>query len=356
MKSVYKIKLVSLALAMLSIPSGIVKAGNPDRIGQAGATELLINPWARSSGWGGANSGSAQGLEAQFLNVAGTAFTKKTEVLFSHTNYLQGSGITLNAFGITQKMGESGVLGLSIMSMAFGEVDITTVDQPEPSLGTYSPQYINLGISYAKAFSNSIYGGLTLRIIDESISNVSAGGLAVDAGIQYVTGNNEAKDNIHFGIALRNVGTPLQFGGDGLSTRVNAPNTNNVYQLTVEQRTEGFEMPSLLNIGFAYDLELVKDHALSIAGNFTSNSFTNDQFTAGLQYGFKEIFMLRGGFTYEDNLFDDALRTTVYSGLSAGLTVDLPLGSGGKKFGIDYSYRSTQPWDGIHSFGFRFIL
>ncbi|MBK9781980.1 MAG: PorV/PorQ family protein [Anaerolineales bacterium] len=317
---------------------------------------MLINPWARSSGWGGANSGSAQGLEAQFLNVAGTAFTKKTEVLFSHTNYLQGSGITLNAFGITQKMGESGVLGLSIMSMAFGEVDITTVDQPEPSLGTYSPQYINLGISYAKAFSNSIYGGLTLRIIDESISNVSAGGLAVDAGIQYVTGNNEAKDNIHFGIALRNVGTPLQFGGDGLSTRVNAPNTNNVYQLTVEQRTEGFEMPSLLNIGFAYDLELVKDHELSIAGNFTSNSFTNDQFTAGLQYGFKEIFMLRGGFTYEDNLFDDALRTTVYSGLSAGLTVDLPLGSGGKKFGIDYSYRSTQPWDGIHSFGFRFIL
>ena len=62
-------------------------------------------------------------------------------------------------------------------------------------------------------------------------------------------------------------------GGDGLSTRVNAPNTNNVYQLTVEQRTEGFEMPSLLNIGFAYDLELVKDHELSIAGNFTSNSW-----------------------------------------------------------------------------------
>lgn len=356
MKSVYKIKLVSLALASLAIAGGNVKAGNPDRIGQAGATELLINPWARSSGWGGANSGACEGLEAQFLNVAGTAFTKKTEVLFSHTNFLQGSGITLNAFGITQKMGESGVLGLSIMSMAFGEVDITTVDQPEPSLGTYSPQYINLGLSYAKTFSNSIYGGLTLRIIDESISNVSAGGIAIDAGIQYVTGNNEDKNNIRFGIALRNVGTPLQFGGDGLSTRVNAPNTNNVYQLTVEQRTEGFEMPSLINIGVAYDFTLAQDHSLTLAGTFTSNSFTNDQFTGGLQYSFKKLFSLRGGFTYEDNLFDDALRTTVYSGPSAGMTVDLPLGSGGKKFGIDYSYRATQPWDGIHSFGFRFIL
>ncbi|MBK8363153.1 MAG: PorV/PorQ family protein [Bacteroidetes bacterium] len=269
---------------------------------------------------------------------------------------MQGSGITLNSFGIAQKMGESAVLGLSIMSMAFGEVDITTVDLPEPSLGTYSPQYINIGISYAKTFSNSIYGGLTLRIIDESISNVSAGGIAIDAGIQYVTGNNEEKNNIRFGIALKNVGTPLQFGGDGLSTRVDAPNTNNVYQLTVEQRTEGFEMPSLINIGLAYDFIMAKEHVLTLAGNFTSNSFTNDQFTGGLQYSFKKLFSLRGGFTYEDNLFDDDLRTTVYSGPSAGLTVDVPMGSSGKKFGIDYSYRATQPWDGIHSFGFRFIL
>ncbi|MBK9412108.1 MAG: hypothetical protein IPN61_01590 [Bacteroidetes bacterium] len=77
MKSVNKLKLVSLALAIVAMAGSTVKAGNPDRIGQAGATELLINPWARSSGWGGANSGAAEGLEAQFLNVAGIAHTKK---------------------------------------------------------------------------------------------------------------------------------------------------------------------------------------------------------------------------------------------------------------------------------------
>lgn len=82
----------------------ISNAGNPDRAGQAGASELLINPWARSSGWGGANSGSVHGLEASFLNVAGIAFTKKTEVIFSHTNFLKGSGININAFGISQKL------------------------------------------------------------------------------------------------------------------------------------------------------------------------------------------------------------------------------------------------------------
>ena len=35
-------------------------AGNEQRAGQAGASELLINPWARSSGWGNANSGGIE--------------------------------------------------------------------------------------------------------------------------------------------------------------------------------------------------------------------------------------------------------------------------------------------------------
>jgi hypothetical protein len=355
MKVKYKKSLILALVAIL--PAGSLLAGNPDRAGQAGASELLINPWARSSGWGGANSGGVHGLEAQFFNVAGIAFTKKTEAIFSHTNYLQGSGMTLNAFGLTQKVGEAGVLGLSITSLAFGDIEITTTEQPEGLGGSYTPQYINLGISYAKIFSKSIYGGMTLKIIDESIADVSAGGIALDAGIQYVTGNNADNDNVKFGISLKNVGTPLKFGGDGLSTRVNAPATQQqAYSITVEQRSEGFEIPSLVNIGLSYDFTMAEDHRLTLAGTFTSNSFTNDQFSGGLEYSFMDKFMLRGGFTYEKDLFDDAKRLTVYSGPSAGVTVQVPLGKTGKNFGIDYSYRATDPWDGIHSFGARFTL
>ncbi len=356
MKFIYSKKTIRIILLSLVIPVGIVQAGNPDRAGQAGATELLINPWARSSGWGGANSGSVHGLEAQFLNVAGTAFTKKTEVLFSHTNYMQGTGMSINAFGICQKVGEAGVLGISLMSLSFGDIDVTTTEQPEGGLGTFTPQYINMGISYAKTFSNSIYGGINFKIISESISNVNASGIAIDAGIQYVTGTNDDRNNVKFGIALKNVGTPLKFSGDGLSTRVTAPATGNNYQLTVEQRAAGFEIPSLLSIGAAYDFDLALDHKLTLAGNFTSNSFTNDLYILGLEYKFRNTFMLRGGFSYEKDIFDDALRTTVYTGPTAGVTVDLPLGKSGKSFGVDYSFRATNPWDGVHSFGIRFTL
>jgi hypothetical protein len=356
MKSIYRSRIIRLILITLIVPVGIIKAGNPDRAGQAGATELLINPWARSSGWNGANSGGIRGLEAQFYNVAGTAFTTKTEILFSHSNYLQGSGMSINAFGVSQKVGEAGVLGLSLMSLSFGDIEVTTTELPEGGLGKYTPQFINLGISYAKTFSNSIYGGFNLKIISESISNVNASGIAIDAGIQYVTGTNEDANNIKFGIALKNVGTSLKFSGDGLSTRVQAPATNNNYQMTIEQRASGFEMPSLLNIGASYDFDLAIEHKLTVAATFTSNSFTNDMFIGGLEYRFKNIFMLRGGFAYEKDIFDDALRATVFTGPSAGATVDVPLGKTGKSFGIDYSFRATNPWDGVHSFGIRFTL
>jgi hypothetical protein len=264
--------------------------------------------------------------------------------------------MTINALGIGQKVGESGALGISLMSLSFGKIQVTTTELPEGGLGDYDPQFINLGISYSKVFSNSIYGGINIKIISENISNVSASGLAIDAGIQYVTGTNENRDNVKFGIALKNVGTKLQFGGDGLSTRVTAPNTSNSYQLTMQQKSAGFEIPSLLNIGAAYDFALAENHKLTAALTFTSNSFTQDQFIGGVEYRFMNKFMIRGGLLYEKDIFDDSKKSTVYSGPAGGVSVELPLGKTGKSFGIDYSFRATNPWDGVHSFGVRFTL
>lgn len=73
------------AFAVMFAALQFTYAGNGDRAGSAGSTDLLINPWARSSGWANANTAFCRGLEAQFMNVAGMAFTKKIELIFSHS-------------------------------------------------------------------------------------------------------------------------------------------------------------------------------------------------------------------------------------------------------------------------------
>ncbi len=347
--------------------SSNIYAGNEQRSGQAGASELLINPWSRSSGWGTANVAGVRGLEGIYSNVAGLAFTEKTELIFSQTSWLQyGSKMfdanesvsNISSFGFSQKVGESGVLGMSVMSMDFGEIEITTVELPDGGIGTFSPKYLNLGFSYARIFSNSIYGGVTVKLVSEQISNLAAQGIALDAGIQYVTGK---KDNLKFGISLKNVGPRMSFSGDGLSFR-NYVDPN--YEMTVEQRSSEFELPALLNIGASYDVN-VNLHRVTTAGTFTSNSFQKDQYRLGVEYSYKEILMLRGGYVAEDGIMNskkaaeenslDSYRTTALRGPSAGFTLELPMGNG-STFGLDYSYRHTNPFQGSHSIGARINL
>lgn len=328
-----------------------VFGGNKDRSGQAGAPELLINPWARSAGMGLSNPAYTKGTEALFSNVAGISATKKTEINFAHTRWLSSSGIAINAAGLTQKTGESSTLGLAFVAMQAGDILRTTEDMPE-GIGTYTPTFMTIHMAYARTFSEQIQGGATLKIISESIADLSAQGIAMDAGIQYRTGST---DQICFGITLKNIGPSLVFTGNGLTFRGVVSGSNNT--LTMAQLSERYELPSLLNIGMSYDLAFGESHQVTLAGGFISNSFTNDQFTFGIDYQFKNYVSLRGGYTYEKGIFDATERTSALLGPSAGFSVDVPFNKEkGSIFSVDYSYRVTHPFDGIHTVGIRMSL
>ena len=349
------LKYTLLTAIQIGLASSATFAGNEDRVGQAGANELLINPFARSSGMAGSNIASIKGIEAMFLNVAGTAFTKKTEFVFAHTQWLGSADININSFGFTQSVGKdkTGTIGLGIMSINYGDINRTTFDQPDGGLGTYSPSSVNIGLSYAKEFSNSIYGGVVVKAISQSISDITANGIAFDAGIQYVTGK---KENLRFGISLRNIGPRMKFAGDGLSFRGSVPATGAT--LTVEQRAEAFEMPATLYIGAAYNVDINESQKLNFAANFQSNSFSRDNIQLGAEYQFFKMFMLRAGYSFEltsNTSTNPNIRASAFTGPTAGFTFEL-INKNKSSFAVDYSYRITNPFGGVHSIGVRINL
>ena len=330
---------------------GTVWAGNPDRAGSAGAGQLLINPWAASNGLAGANMASILGLESTFSNVAGLAFINQNELATVNSQYLGGTGIALNSVGFGTRVGESAVLGLTVTSMSFGDIPITTEDLPEGGIGTFSPAFSNIGISLAKEFSNSIYAGFTLRIISESISNVKASGIAFDAGIRYVTGDD---DRMRFGISLRNVGAPMRYSGDGLTVTGTPQGSSG--SLTMMQRSERYELPSLVNIGVAYDVVKNDNIVVEMNGMFTSNSFTKDQFGLCTEARFGSYMSLRLGYLYEANILSEDDATSAYQGPAGGLGFKIPAGSNGSEICIDYSYRATYTFSGTHTAGLKITI
>lgn len=339
----------ALVLSVAVLTGYTATAGNEDRVGSAGASHLLVNPWARNVGAGGAGVAGVSGLEATFTNIAGLAFTEKTQIKFNYTNWMGSAGISMNSAGIAQRISESDVIAVSIQSMGFGDVAITTVANPEGNIGFFRPRANVINIGYAKSFSSSIYGGINFKVISENISNLKANGIAIDAGINYVTGE---QDQIKFGITLKNIGPVMKYKGDGLANQVNYVGTGGLS--TLEQRSATYELPSLLSIGASYDFIFNEQNKLNVAFGFTANSFSSDQFAIGLDYGMtgdKVAFNLRAGYVYEKNIWSVENRTNALIGPSAGFSVDALVGESKTALGIEYSARFAGMFGIIHTVG-----
>jgi hypothetical protein len=352
-------KKVAAAVVVLGL-SSVAFAGNKDRTGQAGAAEMMINPWAQSTGLFGLNTATVAGMEAMKGNVAGMALDSATEVGFSHGIYLTGTNIDINNLAVAQSLGDVGVIGLNIMSMGFGDIPITSYYNPE-GYGTYHPQFLNFEVGFAKRFSTHISAGFAATFVSEQIANIGASGAAFEGGLQYVTGK---QDNFHFGVTLRNIGTNMRFSGTGFSINGDAPQSTPAFSVTEQYPSEKFEMPTYLNFGAAYDFYLDRNHLssadaeckhkLTVMADFQSNSFNNDYLGGGLEYTFMKMLILRAAYRYENGIGNSATSTTLYEGFACGATIQKRMGEKGPLLGIDYSYRPTQrPANGVHMIGVR---
>jgi hypothetical protein len=346
-----KIYIYTILFFIVSI--GSVEAGNPDRQGQAGASELLMNPWGRSAGLHSMSTSSVIGVEAMRINIAGLSRIKKLELSISNNRLYSGTGMNLNSLGFAKRVGKTGAFGVEFASLDFGDIPVTTVNQPGGTGGNFSPSFFQLGLGYSFTYANKISVGMMLRTISESIPDVSAFGWAIDAGVQYVSG---PEDNFKLGISLRNVGSPMAFGGEGLSVKRSNPDPAGgvTYDLTYDARAASFELPSMLNIGVSYDFYISEKNFIRGLTNFTSNSFSQDQIGVGAEFSFVERVVLRAAYKV-DMGNSDAEASNIYTGFAGGASIELPINkSQSNNLGIDYAYRATNPFKGTHNFTLRF--
>jgi len=351
-------------IAALLLSTSAVFAGNPERAGQAGAAELQINPFTRSSGWGMANTTGVRGLESSFLNIAGLAGVQKTEFLYYRINYV--ADISINSFGFAHKMGGengSSAISLGLTNFNFGDIIRTTTDQPDGGLGTFRVSTSILGFGYANRFTDKIYGGVQFKLYSQGTADVKATAIAIDAGVQYATTTNPSsvkQNDLRFAVGVKDIGPDYKPSGDGLS--VKAALFGNDYETTTQFRAAKIELPTSVNIGMAYDFQLDKNkelyrNRLTTAFNFTNNAYSRNQTTLGLEYAYNELFMVRTGFVYETGMFGELGpdgRTSFFTGYSFGISAEPSISKeNGNTIAVDLSYRTTNPFGGVLGLGLR---
>lgn len=352
-QNIYKMKMPKqpVWLLIVALLAGFNSyGGNPQRIGQSGASELLINPWAGSAGWNGVNISNVSGLEAMYVNIAGTALKDGLEVGFTNVQWLVDTDLSINSAGLVTRVGSGGALSASFTVVDYGEWDIAIESDPDGNLGTISPSTAVIGLGYAQAFAKSIYGGIRLNLYSTTNDNLSVSALTIDAGIQYISRSEDLK----FGITLKNVGPSTNFEGDGLSISLPVPQGG--FSQAFDQRSADFEMPTALSLGGSYNFDF-DDQRLTMAAAFRSNSFESDQYVLGAEYGIKDdLLAIRGSYTFYNNK-DINQQVSIIGNISAGLSVKVPLSENRTKFlNLSYAYRTTDILSGIHYFGGTFDL
>jgi hypothetical protein len=375
-------KIIISILALSSFASAF--AGNRDRSGQAAASELLVNPWAATGGMFGMNAASVNGLEAMKLNIAGLASLKGSmEVGASHNTYLVNTGIQIYNAGFAYSLNKRSKFGVNLMNVDYGTIPVTSVNNPQGIAGsTFKPQFFNISLGYAYKFGRNIDAGLNFTYVNEGVSNARASAAGFDAGIMYTTG---LKDEVHFGITLRNVGSNIRFAGDGLtysSTSIDDQDKT----ITVSNISQRFQLPTQLNIAAAYDLYLgsknlennlevvgeldsaaatsiaaenklrmKSDKRLTFNASFISNSFINDYLGVGAEFALKESFFLRAGYRYESGIWNIEKKTTLFNGIAAGAGFAFNLNKDkSRKVILDYAYKPSS-LGAVHTVGVRLV-
>ncbi len=306
-------------------------AGDESRKGTTGADHLLIPVGARGIATGGAFVAFIDGIESIYYNPAGLDVTSRSEAMFSYMNYI--ADINVSYFAASASLGDLGSIGLSLKSLDFGEIPVTTAEFPDGNGSTYSPVNMTLGLTYSKVLTDRISIGTNIKLINESIENTSANGLAIDFGVQY-----KFNSQLSIGAALKNVGPNMRYSGPDMQTSTSIPGSfNGTGSGSYEIVSEEFQIPSFFELSFAFAPSVDEQNSIIVASTFTANNALEDKINFGFEYGFMNNFFARFGY----NLSVGSETNKSIYGFSAGAGVQYELVEN-TNLVFDYAYRDVK--------------
>lgn len=331
-----KMKFILLALL---VASSMELLQAQDKVGTTAAPFLSIPTFTRGTAMGSAFTAIADDENALFWNPGGLAQVKKNIVSFSNTTSFVGS--SYQDISATFYSGLTGTFGLRVMVLNYGEMDVTTIQNPEGTGERFAPMDLSINLSYSRFLTNQFSFGATAKYISQRIWNTTANGFAIDMGVLYTS----SFKNLRIGMSITNFGTDMRMFGEDLKVAHDIDrniNGNNEF-LPANMETSLWALPLNFRVGIAMDVFENALNRLTVAIDAKHPSDNAEALDVGLEYAFKNMLFVRGGYR---NLF---IAQQMDGGLTAGFGLNYDLNSRNSlKIGYSYQYHefldSPQMW------------
>ena len=311
------------------------------RVGRSGWQFAKLPTSARMAGMGGIATVLGRGnANAALTNPASMSDVQSMSIAGSSMNWI--ADITYYSGSVVKNFDQLGVLGLSISSLDYGDMERTenqeqfgddgeTLGRTQPvieGLGTFSGGDLAVGINYGRRITDRLQIGGTVKYFQENLDNATTGNWAIDIGTYYHTGIK----------SLRIAMLGQNFGPDTEFTK---------YDEQIQIPPSQVRMPMVFKLGAAIDLiEQSEDqpHLLTVATEFTHPNDGDEKMQVGAEYGLRNLAYIRGGYRFN---YDE-------EGLTAGGGLNLKRDQYG--ISVDYAYIEFGRLGSVHvvTVGFEF--
>jgi hypothetical protein len=191
-------KITLLFVPILLLLTGFSHAAT----GAEGAAFLDIPVGAEPAALGGAYSTQATNAYAPSWNPGGLGRIESAQLAAQHLSYLES--INYESMSLAYPFQSGRALGFAVQYLGSGSVAGT--DAAGNSIGNFSGHYAAYELAYGQSVTDRLSLGVTGKIIDAAISNVSASAYALDFGSLY-----KVNKKITLAGIVANVGSKLTF-------------------------------------------------------------------------------------------------------------------------------------------------
>ena len=345
------------------------------KLGTSGAQFLKIGV-GRGSAMGEAFVAISDDASATYWNPAGLGTLNNRQFALQHNEWI--ADIKHDYLAVALPLTNMGTLGFSLTALTMGEMEITSVDDPNTKTvreDTGTGRYFNasdfaFGISFGRMFTDRLAAGFTIKAVQEIIWNMTATGIATDFGIHYNTGFRGLK----IAASMANFGADMNFGGRDLDRSVDPfPEAPLPYQeIPVTLKTTPFPLPLMFRFGLAMSPVETETQRFTVALDLNHPNDNYETINLGLEYGYLNTIFLRTGYKMYLNLdymkamtgaepvYDSITQKTTYpdwgentewllNNLTAGVGFNLKMGE--REMRIDYAYMNKGILSHTHRIG-----
>ena len=314
------------------------------KVGSTAAPFLNIGVGPRAIGMGGAFVATANDVTSLYWNPAGASRTETNEAMFTHLSWF--AGIKYNWAGAMLYTEGIGTVGLNIGYLDYGDLEVTTLKEPEGTGEFFNPHDLFIALTYAYNLTDRFSIGGNFKYINQKIWNSSANGLAVDLGVLFLSDIY----GLRIAATITNLGTDMQMDGKDLLIQhdINNQLYGNNDQILAKLKTDPFPLPLTFRIGIAIDPIDIENHKLTMAVDALHPNDNAESLNVGLEYVFYNTFSIRGGYK---SLFLDNSEEGLNLGF--GLKYDF---TPTFTVSVDWAYQDFGIFDNTQqfSFGIRF--